>query len=158
MGIIKGDELVAANEKHSAGQITVQGKKVFQYLFVPANTEKGEILVRSYDGDEEYNPKALAAATATFGQKIVVASEDQGSTAGFQWCIIEGNCEALVDGTTDVAKDDFLEVLNGADGLTKDGSSRSGGSVAIAREAQTTNSDVLTDVYVFSETATIAAS
>ena len=156
--IIKADELTSANEKHIAGQVVQQGKTMYQYLYVPANTEQGEVLVLSYDGDEETNPKAVAPATASFKQRVVVAGEDQGSSAGFQWCIISGECSALVDGTTDVAKDDFLEVLNTADGFTKDGTSRAATSAAIAREAQTANSDTLTSIYLIGEGNTIASS
>lgn len=156
--MIKGDPLTTVEERGQAGQRVVQGKTVYEYLYVPADTVQGEVLVKSFDGDEETNPKAVEAATATFQQKVVVASEDQGSTAGFQWCAVEGEIQALVDGTTDVAKDDFLEVINGADGLTKDGTSRTTVSVAIAREAQATNADTLTNVYLIGEGNTIAAS
>ena len=143
------------NEAAIAGQETVQGKTKFQFLSVPASTVKGEILVKSFDGD---NPVAVAAATATFRQVVVVATVDQGATAGFQWCVVEGECEALVDGTADVAKGDFLEVLNGDDGLTLDGAGRTARSVAVAEEAQATDADTLTSVYLIGEGNTIAAS
>lgn len=155
---IQASPSVEADKKFLAGQIYTENKTTYQYLYVPANTEKGEILVRDYDGDEESNPKAVASATSAFPKKIVVATQDQGTSAGFQWCVVSGECQALVDGTTDVAKDDYLEVLNGADGLIKDGTARTTVSCAIAREAQATDADTLTDIYLFPETNTIAAS
>ncbi len=130
---------------------------VLEFLYVPADTVKGEILQKAFDGDELLNPKAVACATNAVAGTIVVATEDQGSTAGFQWCVTKGYCEALVDGTTDVAKDDFLEVLNGADGAIKDATTQSTKSFAIACEAQT-DSDTLTDVYVLGVPAVISGS
>lgn len=153
-----GDPLDTDAQVAQAGQVSVQGKTTFQYLYVPANTVKGQVLMRTFDGDEETNPKAVAAATTTFPIRCVVATVNQGATAGFQWCVIEGECEALVNGTSDVAKDAFLEVINGADNFTGEGSSRLTTSVAIAREAQTADADTLTDVYVLGEPHTIAAS
>ena len=141
------------------GQVKSNSGLVTEFLYVPADTEKGEVLVKSFDGDEETNPKAVAVATSALtNNKIVVASKDQGATAGFQDCIVKGYCEALVDGTTDVAKDDFLEVINGADGAVKDNATRSANSFAIACEAQATDSDVLTDVYVLDNDVVIASS
>ena len=91
-------------------------------------------------------------------QNVVVASEDQGATAGFQWCYISGDCDALVSGSSNVAKDDFLEVVNGADNFIKDASSRSENSVAIAREAYTSAADVLKKVSLLGERVIVAAS
>ena len=41
--MILGDPI--ENEDAQAGQIAVQGKATLQFLYVPANTEEGEILV-----------------------------------------------------------------------------------------------------------------
>jgi len=153
--MILGDPI--EKEDAQAGQEAVQGKTTLQFLYVPANTEKGEILVKSFDGDEEMNPKAVTPATSTIFQRVVVATEDQGSTAGFQWCVVEGDCEALVSGSANVAKDDFLEVVNGADNLIKDASTRSEKSVAIAREAYTTSADALKKVSLLGERSVISA-
>jgi hypothetical protein len=156
--ILKGDPLTTDQIVAQAGQEVVNGKAKMQYLYVPANTEKGEVLMIAYDGDEETNPKAVAVATTAFPVRLAVATEDQGSTAGFQWCVTEGECQALVDGTTDVAKDDFLEVINADDSFTKDGTARTTVSGAIARVAVTANANTLADVYVIGEQHTIAAS
>lgn len=155
-GEIKANPLTSDEKLALAGQINEQGRTKFQMLYVPANTVQGQILVLAYDGDEESNPKAVAAATSTFKVRTVVATEDQGATAGFQWCVIAGECEALVNGTTDVAKDEFLEVINAATAFTGEGTSRLATSGAIAREAQT-NPTALTDIYLLGEGHTIAA-
>ena len=63
-----------------------------------------------------------------------------------------------MEGTTDVAKDDFLEVLNTEDSFKKDASTRSTNSVAIAQEAQASNSEVLTNVYLLGERVIVAGS
>ncbi len=159
MGIeLKADELVESKKKHLAGQSVWQGKTLYQFLYVPASTVAGEILIKAFDGDEETNPKAVAPATSSVYQKVVVATVDQGATAGFQWCVVEGECSALVDGTTDVAKDDFLEVLNATNNFVKDATSRSVNSAAIAREAVTANADTLSLIYLFGERSICAAS
>lgn len=156
--MIQGSPVVTKQQQAQAGQVSVQGKTTFQYLYVPANTVAGEVLIRAYDGDEETNPKAIAAATSTVLQRKAIATEAQGTSAGFQWCVIEGECEALVDGTTDVAKDDFLEVLNTASSFVKDGTSRAATSAAIARAARTTDSAGLLAIYLIGEGSTVAAS
>lgn len=156
--MIKANPAVEASKKALGGQVVIQGKSKLQYLYVPANTVEGEVLVKTFDGDEETNPKAIAPATSSVYQKVVVASEDQGATAGFQWCYISGECSALVDGTTDVAKDDFLEVLNTADSFVKDATSRSTNSVAIAREAVTADEATLALVFLLGERSLVAGS
>lgn len=154
--MIKADPILGENVA-LAGQIVTQGKTTFQYLYVPASTAAGTPMTITYDGDEETNPKAIAAATAAFGQKACVTTVAQVS-AGFQWCVIEGECSALIDGTTDVAKDDFLEVINAGVAFIKDAASRAATSKAIAREAQTTNAATMTKIYLIGDTSTIAAS
>lgn len=156
--MIKGDPLTSIEELGQAGQRVVQDGTVFEFLYVPASTEKGEVLVKSFDSDTTKTPKAVAAATATFRQKVVVATEDQGTTAGFQWCAVEGIVNALVNGATDVAVGNSLEVLNGADNFTKDGTARAGTSAAIAMEAYADATDALKSVQLTGEGNTIAAS
>lgn len=71
---------------------------------------------------------------------------------------IGGKAEMLVDGTTDVAAGDYLEVLNTATSAVKDGTTRSVNSVGIALEAQASNSAVLIDVMLFGIPVQVAAS
>lgn len=132
------------------------GKQEFVYVYIPAAKAKGEFQVITYDGDEEYSPKLADAATLAVYQEVGVVLEAH-TEAGYAWVQVKGVCEALVDGTTDVAKDDFLEVLNGSVNAVKDGT-LSIHSVAVAREAQTTDAGTLTDVELLGKRVTIAAS
>lgn len=135
-----------------------QGMNEFLYAYVPASATKGQVLVVTYDGDEETCPKLATPATLAVYQEIAVVLADQGSTAGFAWVQVKGKCEALVEGTTDVAKDDYLEVLNTETSFKKDATTRSTNSVAIACEAQAANSSVLTDVILLGGRSIVAAS
>ena len=140
------------------GQVKSNSGLTLEFLYVPANTVEGEVLVKSFDGDEATNPNAVAPATSSVPKQTVVATEDQGTTAGFQFCVTKGYCDMLVNGTSAVAKDDYLEVINGADNAIKDGTSQTVNSFAIACEAQTATSDTLTEVYVLGVTSQVAAS
>lgn len=135
-----------------------QGINEYIYIQVPANTAKGTPLVVTYDGDEEVMVKGVAAATAAFYQEIAVTPRLAGAAAEFMWCQTKGIAKMLVDGTTDVAKDDYLEVLNTATSAVKDGAARTVNAFAIACEAQATNSAVLTTVQLLGDRVIIAAS
>jgi hypothetical protein len=123
-----------------------------------ATTVLGGWYELAFDGDEETNPKVItiasgAASGAVTGaiQYAVVATEVV-ATGNWSWFVVQGNYSALVEGTTDVAKDDYLKFATGTSTTApiKDSSTvRSTTSVAIARAAQTANSAVLTDVYIF---------
>jgi hypothetical protein len=132
------------------------GKNEYVYCYIPAAKAKGEFQVISHDGDEEYSPKVGDAATLAVYQEVGVILETH-TVAGYAWVQVAGVCEALVDGTTDVAKDDYLEVLNGAVNAVKDGTARSVNSVAIAREAQATDEGTLTDVELLGGRVIVAA-
>jgi hypothetical protein len=71
---------------------------------------------------------------------------------------VGGEGELLVDGTTDVAKADYLEVINGGTSAVKDGTSRTVNAIAMASEAQATNSAVLIDVVFLGVPIQVAAS
>lgn len=138
------------------GARKVVGKQEFVYVYLPASKAKGEFQVITFDGDEETSPKLADAATLAVYQEVGVVLEAH-SAADYAWVQVRGVCEALVDGTTDVAKDDFLEVLNGSVNAVKDGT-LSVNSVAIARETQTANSGTLTEVELLGKPVIIAAS
>lgn len=128
------------------------------YCYIPAAKAKGEFQVIQHDGDETFSPKVGDAATLAVYQEVGVVLEAH-AAAGYGWVRVEGIVEALVDGTTDVAKDDYLEVLNTAISAVKDGTARSVNSVAIANEAQTTaGSTTLATVTLLGGRALIAAS
>jgi hypothetical protein len=112
-------------------------------------------LVR-YDGDEETNPFVVSGASASGTAILEIFCTPQVAVpaSSWGWFTIEGYCQALVEGTTDVAKDDFLKlVIATTSGVIKDTATQPGtaNSVGIARAAQTANSAVLTDVYLIGE-------
>lgn len=142
----------------SAGARRRSGRNEFLYAYVPANALRGEVYVVTHDGDEETTPKLVAAATLAVYQEVAVVLADQGSTAGYAWVQVKGHAYMLVEGTTDVAKDDYLEVLTTEKSAKKDATARSVNSVAIACAAQATNSAVLTEVELLGDRVIIAAS
>ena len=133
------------------------GVNEFVYVQFPATTAAGRPMVVTYDGDEEVMVKGVAAATAAFYQEIAVTPRLAGAAAEFMWCQVKGMGKMLVDGTTDVAKDDYLEVLNTGTAAVKDGATRTVNSVAIACEAQATNANTLTLVQLLGDRVIIAA-
>ena len=119
--------------------------------------------VLRYDGDEETNPSIVAASTSVTGTtaiNYVVVATDAIAAASFGWYAIHGVYDVLVEGTTDVAKDDYLELVQStsATALVKDGTSLTINSVAIACAAQAANSAVATRCFLFGERITLAAS
>lgn len=135
-----------------------QGINEYIYIQVPANTAKGTPLVVTHDGDEEIMIKGVVAATASVYQEIAVTPRLARAAAEFMWCQVRGITKMLVEGTTDVAKDDYLEVLNTETSAKKDATTRSVNSIAIACEAQASNSAVLTTVQLLGDPVIIAAS
>lgn len=133
------------------------GMNEYLYAYVPASSVKGEVYVVTFDGDEETCPKLVAAATLAVYQEYAVVLADQ-TAAGFAWVQTKGKANVLVEGTTDVAKDDFLELLNTEKSAKKDAATRSVNSFAIACAAQTTNSAVLTECILLGGTQICAAS
>jgi hypothetical protein len=141
-----------------AGKRRGSGMNEFLYAYVPANALKGEVYVVTFDGDEETCPKLVAAAALAVYQEVAVVLKDQGATAGFAWVQTKGKASILVEGTADVAKDDFVEVLTTEKSAKKDATTRSVNSVAIACAAQAANSAVLTDCILVGAPVIIAAS
>lgn len=134
------------------------GANEYIFLNVPATTAAGTPMVVSYDGDEASLVKAVAPATLAVYQEIAIVPRLIGAAAENVWCQTRGICEALADGTTDIAKDDFLEVTNAETAFTKDASTRSTNSVAIATEAYTATPDALITVMMLGDRAIVAAS
>lgn len=71
--------------------------------------------------------------------------------------LIGGDGKLLVDGTTDVAVADYLEVINAGTAAVKDGATRSVNCIAMAKAAQTDNSAVLTEVSFLGVPVQVAA-
>jgi len=116
----------------------------------------------SFDGDEETNPKLIAnvsgASTGLYYAYRVVATE-AAAAAAYTDVVVWGWYTCLVEGTTDVAKDDFLKIDTSVSTTApiKDGTTKTTGSVAIAAEAQATNSAVAARVFLLGERAVINA-
>lgn len=113
----------------------------------------GDVVVIAYDED---GPETAAAATSTVYQQVGVVCT--AATVGLEVLLqTRGFAEAMVEGTTDVAVGDFLEVLNTENEFKKDGT-RSANSVAVAVDAQAANSNVLSTVFMLGERVLVAAS
>ena len=139
------------------GQRKRVGMNEYLFAYVPANAAKGAQYVVTHDGDEETCPKLVAAATLAVYQEIAVVLELQGASAGFAWVQVAGKVSMLVEGTTDVAKDDFLELLTTETSAKKDATTRSVNSFAIACAAQTSATPTLTDCILLGGRVIIAA-
>ena len=101
--------------------------------------------------------QAGAPASTAWVTFTAIALESVGVDA-IGYFQIAGVCDALVEGTTDVAAGDFLEVLNTEVSFKKDGTSRTANSAAVALAAQAADSAVLTSVLLIGEAHVIAAS
>lgn len=110
----------------------------------------GSCYVLSYDGDEEQNPKVIVAAAVATSQRHLCVATAATADATIDWVVVEGYYSVNVDGTTDIAKDDFLKLApaTDADALIKDGALETISSVAIAREAFTTDANARKLVYI----------
>lgn len=125
------------------------------YNRVGAAVKQGQVATINYV--TTYGTAAIANATKTFPVRTGVFMYRQAAD-DLCWLQIGGKAKALVDGTTDVAAGDSLEVLNTGTAFVKDTTARSALSGAIALEAQAANEAVLVDVELIPEQHTIAAS
>jgi len=113
----------------------------------------GEPLALTYDGDEEELYKVIVPAAIALPEEqwpaiAVYAAADQTWT----WVCIGGAVDALVDGTTDVTKDDYLKfAAAGTAHLIKDGTTRTLDSVGIATLTYTTAAAILQKIILFSD-------
>jgi len=158
-----GGELTREAEIDVTGQGTQGARKrvgVNEYVYMqfPATTKKGAPMVVTYDGDEEIMVKGVAPATLAVYQEIAICPKLIGSSAEFAWGQVRGIVQALVNGASDIAKDNYLEVVNGADNLIIDSTVRSTNSVAIACEAYTDSTDALKTVQMLGDRVIVAAS
>ena len=116
----------------------------------------GKVYQLTYGYVEKQEIAIGTPATTTFSTKVGVAIAVTPDGA-IGWLQTGGICEAYVEGTTDVAAGDFLEVLNSELNFKKDGSARTTVSAARAVDAQAANSAVLVTVNMINELHTIAA-
>lgn len=117
----------------------------------------GQVYVTNFDGDEEKNPKvAVISALSAGDERWVVVATATTADQAWGWFVIKGYVDALVEGTTDVAVDDYLKTTaaTSTTGLIKDqavGSGRTTKTAAIACAAQTANSNVATKIYLIGD-------
>jgi len=136
--------------------VSSDGEKAFVCAYYAGSSlAAGQPVTLSYGG--AYPVAIIEAATTAFAVKTGVATKAM-TAAGYLWVQVEGLCEALVDGTTDVAAEDYLEVINSGTAFIKDGAARTTVSGAVAVDAQATDSAVKVTVYLIPEQHTIAAS
>jgi hypothetical protein len=130
-----------------------------------ATTVVGRWYELAFDGDASGNPQIVTMAsgatsgTATGVCKYVGVATEAVATGNWTWIVVQGYTDALVEGTTDVAKDDYLKILTSTSTVApvKDGTARTVGSCAIARAAQAADSAVSTAVYILGTALQIAA-
>jgi len=101
---------------------------------------------------------AKTAAPATLAVLHYVGAPQKAVESGeVAQILVGGKGGLLVDGTTDVAAGDYLEVINAGTSAIKDGTTRTVNCIAMALEAQTTNSAVLIDVQYIGIPVQVAA-
>lgn len=144
-----------------AGQTYKIGNKEYVCAYTAeVAVAAGTTLVLSYDnGTTLYNPTVITPTTLAVYQLPVVAPSGIAG-AGWKWFQYRGKCKALCNGgTTDLALGDYLEFINGGDGLTVDHATiRSVNSIAVAEEAYTSATPALKDVYLIGDRVIIAGS
>ena len=120
-----------------------EGSQLQVFLYTASLLVANRVYQFDYDGDEETAFQAITCATATPPRDLVVSTA--ASAAGtWDWFVVCGPCQCGVEGTTDVAKDDYLKLTSGTSALAfiKDGTGYTTSSHAIATEAQAANSVV----------------
>lgn len=108
----------------------------------PAACAKGDaVFINAVANASGNNPAISAAATTAVNQMAGIVTTTL-AAAGLVWVQIEGYCDfAKLEGTTDIAAGDQLQMVNAQTYLVKDGGTgRTADSLAIAQEAYTTNS------------------
>jgi len=135
------------------------GQNVDVYCYSDGARAKGEFQVLDYNtGEEATSPAMIDPSALAVYQEVGVVLEAL-TEAGYGWVRVAGICDALVDGTTDVAKGDYLESLATISVVKDHSTVRSVNSVAVALEAQTeAGSGTLASVEVLPGVSIIAGS
>jgi hypothetical protein len=133
------------------------GQFVRLYNATGAPTVAKAVYMTNYSGNPATSPQVIACATSTPTRELVVAAEVV-ATASWGWFCFAGWCDALVDGTTDVATGDFLKLTSGTSttAFIKDGTTITAASHAIAGAASTADSANSTLIELFGDRATVA--
>lgn len=132
------------------------GQKEYLSVYATAALTLGYVYRVTYS--QTAGQELKTATPATDAGTCVTAVPYQAERLGvIAWLQVGGEAEASVEGTTDVAAGDFLEVLNGETDFKKDGT-LSKNSAAVAVDAQATNSAVVCTVMLINKAHEIAAS
>ena len=151
-------ETVSSSTESKGGEIKIDEHGSEFVRAYAATATRGTPLVLTLDGDEATNPGTAAAATSAVYQLIVFPTSTE-TSAGFQWMQYKGDCDfALCDGTAAIAKDKYLDVVDGETAMTYDAAARSVQSIAVAREAYTGSADAETLVHLIGDRVNIASS
>jgi len=139
------------------GQELTRDGKTYISAYASSALTLGKVYQLTYS--QTAGQEVQTATPATIGGPTITAVARRAEKAGdIVWLQKGGQCEAYVEGTTDVAAGDFLEVLNGENDFKKDGSALSENSAAVAVDAQSDNSAVLVTVMLINKVHQIAAS
>jgi len=135
--------------------VTPNGVGISLYNGTGSAVVIGEVVVIGYEETAGGEMQAIAAATTAFLVRTAVALEAVASLAIglFQ---TEGECEALVDGDTDVTAGDSLQVVDGDIAFTKEGSARAQYGAAVAIDAMASAVPALKSVFLIAEQHTLA--
>lgn len=124
------------------------------YNAVGAAIVRGSVYLITEDGDEETQPKVIAQAAGTVNKRVAVACEAVADAAWGEF-FTAGWCDALVHGTTDIAKDDMLKITaaTGVNSFVGEATAtRTAKSFAVAAEAFTTDATTaLKKVFLFGD-------
>ena len=149
-----GAQSLTDTPAYAGERLELDGK---EYIAVYSDTKAaGEVQQLTYLNTAGRELSAVDCASTAWATYTIVSIAVIG-TAGLNWWQIGGLCEALVEGTTDVAAGDFLEVLNTEIAWKKDGTV-SANSGAVAIDAVTDAGPALATVFLINKSHVVAAS
>ena len=117
--------------------------QVFLYNATGAATVDGQVCMVAYDGDEETNPSCIASAT-TAVQRDFVVSDGIIAVTSWGWWTVNGYANVLVEGTTDLTKDDYIQAVTAAAYAVEDTTSQTADSIGIYCDVDYTTNAVST--------------
>jgi hypothetical protein len=141
--------------------MTVSNKdeKRYESVWCASGFTHGVPYVLDYAGATAHGPIAAAPATLAVYQMIGVPQGPTTTVAGWYPFQTKGICEAYIDGTSDVADGDWIEVINGGTSFIVDSTTtRSTSSVGVALEAQASATPALCQVCLTGERVIVAGS
>lgn len=147
---------VLVDGDYANGSVWQEGVNEFMSCQSHAALAVGSVVVISHDDE---GPRLATPAALAVYQRIGVVVV--ASTAADEWIKVQtrGFAEALVEATTDVTVDDYLEVLAAETAFKLDhATARSTNSVAVAVDAATAAGPALSTVFLLGDSAIVAAS